>query len=51
MWNERHGKCNWNNKGFRVYLGCYLKEVALLPDPRLNYLQIVWTKNKMDIDN
>jgi hypothetical protein len=40
-WNERHGKHNWNKDGFRVYLACHLKEVGILPNPRLNFLQIV----------
>jgi hypothetical protein len=34
-----------------VYLGCHLKEVAILPNPRSNFLQTAWTKNKMNIKN
>jgi hypothetical protein len=51
MWNERHGKHNSNKDMFRVYLGHHLKEVAMLPDPCSNFLQIVWTKNKTNIEN
>jgi hypothetical protein len=51
MWNERHGKHNWNKDKFKVYLEHHLKEVAILPDPHLNFLQIVWTKNKANIEN
>jgi hypothetical protein len=48
MKNEKH---NWNKEGFRVYLGCHLKEVALLLHPPSNFPQIAWTNNKMDIEN
>ncbi len=51
MLNERHGKHNWNKDKYRFYLGCHLKEIAILPDPHSNFLQITWTKNKMDIEN
>jgi len=34
-----------------VYLRRQLKEVELLLDPHLNFLQIVWTNNKTDIKN
>jgi hypothetical protein len=51
MWNERHGKHNWNKERFKVYLGCHLKEVAISPYPCSNILQIAWTKNKTDIEN
>jgi len=34
-----------------VYLRRQLKEVELLLDPHLNFLQIVWTNNKTDIEN
>jgi hypothetical protein len=51
MWNERHGKCNWNKDGFRVYLGHHLKEVGISPNPHSNFLQTIWTKNKMNIEN
>jgi hypothetical protein len=36
MWNERHGKHNWNKDGFKIYIGCHLKEVVILPNPRRN---------------
>jgi hypothetical protein len=51
MWNERHGKHNWNKDGFRVYLGSHLKEVGISLDPHLNLLETAWTKNTMNIDN
>jgi hypothetical protein len=32
----------FKNKGkFKVYLGCHLKEVAILPDPHSNFLQTI----------
>jgi len=37
----KHGEHNWNKDTFRVYLGCHLKEVAILIDPRSNFLQTV----------
>ncbi len=40
-----------NKDRFMVYLGCHLKEVAILPNPRSNFLQTAWTKNKMNIKN
>jgi hypothetical protein len=43
MWNERHGKHNWNKDKFKVYIGCHLKEVAISPNPCSNFLWIVWT--------
>ncbi len=51
MWNERHGKHNCNKDMFKVYLGCHLKEVAILLDPHSNFLETTWIKNKMDIEN
>jgi hypothetical protein len=51
MWNERHGKHNWNKDRFKVYLGHHLKEVAISTDPHSNFLQIAWTKNKANIEN
>jgi hypothetical protein len=51
MWNERHGIHNWNKDMFRVYLGCHIKEVMILPDPCSNFFRISWTKNKIDIEN
>jgi hypothetical protein len=40
-----------NKDMFRVYLGRHLKEVVISPNPHLNFLQIAWTKNKMNIKN
>jgi hypothetical protein len=51
MWNERHGKHNWNKDGFRVYLGCHLKEVAISPYSCSKFFQTTWTNNKTDIEN
>jgi hypothetical protein len=44
-------KHNWNKDGFKVYLGCHLKEVVISLDPYSNFFQTNWTKNKINIEN
>jgi hypothetical protein len=51
MWNEIHGKHNWNKDMFRVCLRRHLKEVVISLNPYSNFLQTIWIKNKTNIEN